>query len=323
MTQLAQSTPTKKRSRTLEDFFPSNKHATPKGAPKPPADPTKPHADSTSKANSALATPKDSTAGIGTQATLPTTPATPLPTLDQLSPEDRELLALEYETLDPSWLRVLQSELTKPYFRSLKRFLQAERAAGQLVFPPAADIYSWSRYTPASSVRVVILGQDPYHNNNQAHGLCFSVRKGISAPPSLVNMYTALKNDYPDFERPNHGYLAGWAQQGVLMLNAALTVRAHNANSHNGKGWEEFTDAVIRYVNEKKSNVVFLLWGSYAQKKGSGIDKKKHLVLKSAHPSPLSAYRGFFTSNHFKKANEYLAQHNQPQIDWSRLTTDD
>ncbi|KAJ1924243.1 uracil DNA glycosylase [Tieghemiomyces parasiticus] len=245
----------------------------------------------------------------------------PVPALDQINdPATRELLRLEYETLDPSWLRVLAKEITKPYFLKLKRFLQEEKAKGQEVFPPPEDIYSWSRYTPAPEVRVVILGQDPYHNNNQAHGLCFSVRKGIRTPPSLVNMYTALERDYPDFKRPNHGYLAAWAAQGVLMLNAALTVRAHNANSHSKMGWEEFTDAVIQYVNEKRSQVVFLLWGSYAQKKGSGIDKKKHLVLKSVHPSPLSAHRGFFDCHHFKQTNDYLRSHGKPTIDWGKIS---
>lgn len=233
--------------------------------------------------------------------------------------ETLELLDLEIRTMHYEWLKVLAPELTKPYFLKLKRFLKAEQAAKKTIFPPLDQIYSWSHYTLPSQVKVVILGQDPYHNFNQAHGLCFSVVKGVKPPPSLVNMYKALKIDYPDFKTPDHGYLENWAKQGVLMLNASLTVQAHLANSHSGKGWEQFTDAIIKYLNEKKSSIVFVLWGSYAQKKGSSINKTKHHVLKGVHPSPLSAHKGFFECGHFKKANEYLKDQGRGEIDWNTL----
>ena len=163
------------------------------------------------------------------------------------------------------------------------------------------------------------MGQDPYHNVNQAHGLAFSVKKGVDKPPSLINIFKEVKNDYPDFVIPNHGDLTGWAKQGVLLLNACLTVRAHNANSHSNHGWEQFTDSVIKYLNQKLEKRVFLLWGNYDQKKGSFINQKKHLVLKTVHPSPLSASRGFLGCSHFKKANEYLAKNNLPKVDWTKL----
>ncbi|KAI8378674.1 uracil-DNA glycosylase-like protein [Choanephora cucurbitarum] len=233
--------------------------------------------------------------------------------------ETLELLDLEIRTMNYDWLKVLAPELVKPYFLKLKRYLKAELAAKKTIFPPLDQIYSWSNYTPPSKVKVVILGQDPYHNFNQAHGLCFSVIKGVRVPPSLVNMYKALKNDYPDFEIPKHGYLESWAQQGVLMLNTSMSVEAHKAGSHANQGWEQLTDAIIKYLNEKKSNIAFMLWGSHAQKKGARIDNKKHLILKSVHPSPLSAHRGFFECGHFKKANDYLESHGRPTIDWNTL----
>ncbi|KAI8380226.1 uracil-DNA glycosylase-like protein [Blakeslea trispora] len=233
--------------------------------------------------------------------------------------ETLELLDLEMRTMNYNWLKVLAPELVKPNFLKLKRYLNAELAAKKTIFPPLNQIYSWSNYTPPSKVKVVVLGQDPYHNFNQAHGLSFSVVKGVKVPPSLVNMYKALKNDYPDFEIPKHGYLESWAQQGVLMLNTSLSVEAHKAGSHANQGWEGLTDAVINHLNERKSNIVFMLWGSHAQKKGARINQKKHLVLKSVHPSPLSAHRGFFECGHFKKANEYLESHGRPTIDWNTL----
>ncbi|KAJ1650250.1 uracil DNA glycosylase [Dispira simplex] len=304
-----------KRPRTLQDFFKPTKLPSPQDRKGPTR---KKIRENDSSSNGVLTPPDNSSTEASQQVVL----ARPLPKLESLDESLQPLLKLEYDTLDPSWLRVLCKELTKSYFVELKRFLATEKAQGKSIFPPESDIYSWSRYTPVDQVRVVILGQDPYHNNNQAHGLCFSVRKGIRTPPSLVNMYTALQNDYPDFEKPSHGYLASWASQGVLMLNASLTVRAHEANSHSGRGWEKFTDAVVGYINEHKSHVVFMLWGSYAQKKGSGIDKKKHLVLKSVHPSPLSAHRGFFTCHHFKQANEYLVAHSRTPIDWHSVSQD-
>ncbi|CEP12418.1 hypothetical protein [Parasitella parasitica] len=233
--------------------------------------------------------------------------------------ETLELLDLEITTLNYGWLKELAPELTKPYFIKLKKFLKEEIAAKKTIFPPLNQIYSWSNYTPPSKVKVVILGQDPYHNFNQAHGLCFSVIKGVKTPPSLVNMYKALQTDYPDFKIPAHGYLEEWAKQGVLLLNTSLSVEAHKAGSHANKGWEQFTDAVIKYLNEKKANIVFMLWGSHAQKKGARINKSKHYVLSGVHPSPLSAHRGFFECGHFKKANLYLKEHGQDEINWNCL----
>ncbi|KAJ2785850.1 uracil DNA glycosylase [Coemansia javaensis] len=232
---------------------------------------------------------------------------------------DKDEYALELATIDKSWLPHLRAELAAPYFRQLKQFLRAEHEHKKAIFPPARDVYSWTRFAPLDRVRVVILGQDPYHGPGQAHGLAFSVRPGVRVPPSLANMYRALKNDYPDFVAPGHGYLGGWAQQGVLMLNAALTVEAHNANSHAGRGWERLTDRVVELVNRRADNVVFMLWGSHAQKKGAKVDRKRHLVLASVHPSPLSAHRGFLTAGHFRRANEYLAEHGLDPIDWSLL----
>ncbi|KAI6857652.1 uracil-DNA glycosylase [Hortaea werneckii] len=240
----------------------------------------------------------------------------------KLTPEQKELLKLEIETLHESWLGALKEEVVSKEFLDLKRFLKRELETGKKVFPPSDDIYSWSRHTPLHNVKAVIVGQDPYHNLNQAHGLCFSVRPPTPAPPSLKNMYTALKKDYPDFKAPpkNGGLLTPWADRGVLMLNACLTVRAHEANSHSNKGWEGFTQKVIDVVAKKRTRgVVFLAWGNPAQKRCTRINGQKHLVLKSVHPSPLSASRGFFDCGHFKKANEWLKQRygEEGMIDWN------
>ncbi|KAG0271803.1 hypothetical protein BGZ95_000331 [Linnemannia exigua] len=242
--------------------------------------------------------------------------------LKGLSDEKRELLRLEQDTIDATWLRALQSEFTKPYFIELKKFLKQEEANKQQIFPPKDDIYSWSRFTPLPTVRVVILGQDPYHDDNQAHGLCFSVKKPVRPPPSLKNMFKLLETDYPGFVTPNHGYLESWARQGVLMVNASMTVRAHNANSHKGKGWEKLLDSVVKTISDQRKNVVFLLWGKDAQNRGTLVDKKKHLVLQSVHPSPLSAHRGFFDSQCFSKANKYLEENGQTPINWNSLVDD-
>ncbi|KAG0214313.1 uracil DNA glycosylase [Mortierella sp. GBA30] len=242
--------------------------------------------------------------------------------LKSLPEEKRQLLQLEQDTMDATWLRALQMEFSKPYFIELKKFLKQEDDNKQKVFPPKDDIYSWSRFTPLPAVRVVILGQDPYHDDNQAHGLCFSVKKPVRPPPSLKNMFKLLQDDIPGFKVPNHGYLETWARQGVLMVNASMTVRAHNANSHKGKGWEKLLDAVIKTISDQRRNVVFLLWGKDAQNRGVLIDKKKHLVLQSVHPSPLSASRGFFECAHFSKANKYLEENGMKPIDWNSLDGD-
>ncbi|KAK2777440.1 uracil DNA glycosylase [Onygenales sp. PD_12] len=242
-----------------------------------------------------------------------------------LTEEQQDLLKLEIDTLDESWLAQLKEELLSREFLQLKRFLKKEIASGAKIFPPLEDVYSWSRYTPLHKVRVVILGQDPYHNHNQAHGLCFSVRPPMPAPPSLKNIYIALKNDYPSFEQPPNkgGLLTPWAERGVLMLNTCLTVRAHSANSHAGKGWEKFTHKVIDIVAKRRTHgVVFLAWGTPAGKRVAHINRGKHYVLESVHPSPLSAHRGFFSCGHFKKANEWLRERygDDGVIDWNLAT---
>lgn len=213
-----------------------------------------------------------------------------------------------------SWLPALESETTQPYYQQLYQFIGEERRKYK-VYPPGPDVFNALRYTPFERVRVVVIGQDPYHDENQAHGLSFSVQPGVPIPPSLGNIYKELQTDV-GFRVPNHGCLIPWAEQGVLLLNAVLTVRAHQANSHQGKGWETFTDAVLRAVNAKTSRVVFLLWGSYAQRKAEGIDSARHTVLKAPHPSPLSASRGFFGCRHFSKTNTALTAAGLPPIDW-------
>ncbi len=213
-----------------------------------------------------------------------------------------------------SWKNRLSGEFSKPQFLSLVEFLKAEYK-NHTVYPPGPEIFRAFDLTDFENVRVVILGQDPYHGPGQANGLAFSVREGMTKPPSLVNIFKEIKTEY-DQEVPSSGNLERWAKQGVLLLNSTLTVRARQAGSHQKKGWEEFTDAVIRKVSEEKENVVFILWGAYAQKKGAVIDESRHLVLKSAHPSPFAADRGFFGNDHFKQANAYLEEHGKPEIEW-------
>jgi uracil-DNA glycosylase len=197
----------------------------------------------------------------------------------------------------------------------LRAFLLAEKAAGKHIFPKGSEWFSALDLTPLDQVRVVILGQDPYHGPGQAHGLCFSVKRGVPPPPSLVNIYKELQSDL-GIPRPRHGFLEHWAQQGVLLLNSVLTVEMAKAASHRGKGWERFTDAVIRLVNGKEQPVVFLLWGAYAQKKAAFVDTSRHLVLKAAHPSPLSAHNGFLGCRHFSQCNAFLESKGHPPIDW-------
>jgi uracil-DNA glycosylase len=218
--------------------------------------------------------------------------------------------------LEKSWLEVIGSEFDQPYMAKLKQFLQQEKESGRKIYPKGSEIFNALNTTPFDKVRVVIIGQDPYHGEGQAHGLAFSVRKGIATPPSLINIYKEIEAEFGT-KRPPHGDLTGWAEQGVLLLNATLTVQHATAGSHQKKGWEDFTDAVIRAVSEKHEHVVFMLWGSYAQKKGAFIDRKKHLVLEAPHPSPLSAHRGFLGCGHFKKANAYLVNHGRSPIRWN------
>lgn len=216
--------------------------------------------------------------------------------------------------LDPSWKAALGSEFDADYMLRLRSFLQHEKAAGKRIFPPGREIFNALNSTPLDTVKVVIIGQDPYHGPGQAHGLCFSVKPGVRVPPSLQNIYKELHADV-GFEIPRHGYLQPWAEQGVLLLNATLTVEQGRAGSHQGKGWEQFTDRIIEILNQQQG-LVFLLWGSYAQKKGAAIDRDRHLVLQSPHPSPLSASRGFFGNGHFSRANAYLQQQGRPTISW-------
>jgi uracil-DNA glycosylase len=220
--------------------------------------------------------------------------------------------------LEPSWLEVLGDEFEKDYMLKLKQFLKEEKESGQKIYPKGSDIFAAFNKTPFDKVKVVILGQDPYHGPNQAHGLSFSVQKGMQTPPSLQNIYKELATDIPGFQIPKTGDLTEWAEQGVLLLNATLTVRAATAGSHQKKGWEKFTDTVIKTISDKKSGVVFILWGNYAQSKAELIDDTKHLIIKSTHPSPLAVSRGgFFGSKPFSKTNEYLKQQGEKPIDWS------
>jgi uracil-DNA glycosylase len=221
--------------------------------------------------------------------------------------------------LDPSWKSRLGEALAAPSMQSLRAFLLAEKRAGKSIYPPGPRIFAALDATPFDAVQVVILGQDPYHGPGQAHGLCFSVLPGVDVPPSLANIYAEIQRDL-GIARPDHGCLLPWAQRGVLLLNAVLTVEAHRAGSHQGKGWEGFTDAVVARLNDEREGLVFLLWGSYAQKKGQIIDARRHKVLRAPHPSPLSAHRGFIGCGHFSAANRYLEQRGRPALDWSLPT---
>lgn len=219
-------------------------------------------------------------------------------------------------TLDKNWLAHIGREFDKPYMHSLTEFLRSEKSNGKIIYPTEDNIFNALNTTPFENVRVVILGQDPYHGEGQAHGLSFSVPDGVKPPPSLMNIYKEIAAEY-GAPIPKSGNLTHWAKQGVLLLNATLTVEHSLAGSHQKKGWEVFTDAIIHAINEHHTNIVFMLWGAYAQKKGAFIDRARHLVLESVHPSPLSAHRGFLGNGHFKRANEYLEQHGQPAIQWA------
>ena len=218
--------------------------------------------------------------------------------------------------LEPSWKAVLEDAFAEPYMRSLKQFLQQEKAAGKIIYPRGSLIFNAMNSTPFDQVKVVILGQDPYHGPGQAHGLSFSVPEGITPPPSLRNIFQEISQDL-GIAPPKHGCLQGWAAQGVLLLNSVLTVEQHKAASHKGRGWEQFTDEIISALNQQRNNLVFLLWGSYAKQKGKFLDRSRHLVLTSPHPSPLSAHRGFFGNRHFSQANAYLERNGIEPISWS------
>ncbi|NEP55691.1 MAG: uracil-DNA glycosylase [Symploca sp. SIO2G7] len=218
--------------------------------------------------------------------------------------------------LEPTWKAVLEDVFVTPNMQALKKFLKEEKAAGKIIYPRGSLMFNAMNSTPFDQVKVVILGQDPYHGPGQAHGLSFSVPKGVALPPSLINIFKEIEQDL-GIKLPKHGCLQDWADQGVLLLNSVLTVEQHKAASHKGKGWEEFTDAIISALNQQRKNLVFLLWGSYAQKKGKFIDRERHLVLTSPHPSPLSAHRGFFGNRHFSKTNAYLQKNGVEPISWS------
>ncbi|MCY4358221.1 MAG: uracil-DNA glycosylase [Gammaproteobacteria bacterium] len=226
-----------------------------------------------------------------------------------LAPRKRQI------KLEQGWLNKLAPEFTSEYMAALRTYLQQQKAAGRRIFPSGQEIFNAFNLTPLESVRVVILGQDPYHGEGQAHGLCFSVKPGVALPPSLENIFRELANDV-GFVPPGHGCLKHWALQGVLLLNSVLTVEARQAASHQGRGWERFTDSVVKVLNTNRQGLVYMLWGSYAQRKGAIIDRKHNLVLMSPHPSPLSARRGFFGNQHFSKANAYLVQQGQQAINW-------
>lgn len=226
-----------------------------------------------------------------------------------------EFLNMSPIKLENSWQELLSSELDKAYMKELQSFLVQERKAGKVIYPQISDVFSALNLTPFQQVKVVILGQDPYHGPNQAHGLCFSVQDGVKPPPSLVNIFKELQDDLGIIPSSS-GCLTKWAREGVLLLNNVLTVEDGKAGSHHGKGWEGFTDFIIRLIHEKKKNVVFILWGSPAQKKAAIVDPKKHLILKSVHPSPLSSYRGFFGSKPFSKTNDFLKSQGLRPIDW-------
>jgi len=225
-------------------------------------------------------------------------------------------MKLDQIKLEPSWKARIGDTLLTPKMRALAAFLRAEKNAGKKIYPPGPEIFAAFDHTPFEQVRVVILGQDPYHGPGQAHGLCFSVRPGVRVPPSLDNIFKEIQRDL-DIARPDHGCLTPWADRGVLLLNSVLTVEDAHANAHQGMGWEDFTDQAIDALNREREGIVFLLWGSYAQRKGQLIDNTRHCVLKAVHPSPLSAHRGFIGCGHFSAANRYLEENGSAPIDWS------
>ncbi|KAK2721644.1 uracil-DNA glycosylase-like [Artemia franciscana] len=237
--------------------------------------------------------------------------------------EDTKIVSAKFSGLENhvgiSWWQCLKTEVEKEYFKKLHDFVSKERKT-KTIYPPEDQVFNWTKQCRLEEVRVVIIGQDPYHGPNQAHGLCFSVQNGVPPPPSLKNIFKELSSDIPGFKVPNHGNLSGWSKQGVLLLNACLTVRANQPNSHANNGWENLTDAVIKWISDNLDGVVFLLWGAYADKKAVIVNKEKHHLLKAPHPSPLSASRGFFGCKHFSKCNKLLEGNGKKPIDWNSLS---
>jgi len=335
-TPLTTSTSSGKRQRTLFDMLGSNPS---KGSETPSKKPKLAAASGSRAKPSTTETTQSFPGGSAGQQPLNSIPFSLTEYVASLTEDQKRLLKLECETMGMSWLKILKDEIKKPYFISLKEFLWREGVEGPddsvqnlKVYPAPRNIYSWSNYTPLGKVRVVMIGQDPYHGPGQAHGLCFSVPHGVTVPPSLRNIYAEIKSEYEGFVPPKHGNLIAWAKAGVLMLNTCLTVRPHTAGSHKDKGWEQFTDRVIEVVDRygganlgDKSGfgrgVVFLAWGSWAAKRVAKLSKTKHLILSSAHPSPLSASRGFFGNGHFRKANDWLEARYGPdgRVDWCLL----
>ncbi|XP_004416226.1 PREDICTED: uracil-DNA glycosylase [Odobenus rosmarus divergens] len=272
--------------------------------------------------DAAVSPPKKARAGQEDPGTPPSSPLSPEQLIRIQKNKAAALLRLAARNVPvgfgESWKKPLSAEFGKPYFIKLMGFVAEERKH-YTVYPPPHQVFTWTQMCDIRHVKVVILGQDPYHGPSQAHGLCFSVQRPVPPPPSLENIYKELSTDIEGFVHPGHGDLSGWAKQGVLLLNAVLTVRAHQANSHKERGWEQFTDAVVSWLNQNSNGLVFLLWGSYAQKKGSAIDRKRHHVLQTAHPSPLSVYRGFFGCRHFSKTNELLRKSGKEPINWKDL----
>ncbi|CAF1243154.1 unnamed protein product [Adineta ricciae] len=244
-------------------------------------------------------------------------------TKDRRLSEQRLVRQELLDSIDISWYKILENEFSKEYFKKLIEFIADQREKRVIIYPPLQQVFTFTRLCQPNEVKVVILGQDPYHQPNQAHGLSFSVPKNVPIPPSLQNIFKEVQNDLPNFIIPKHGTLFGWARQGVLLLNTCLTVEENRANSHKNKGWEIFTDGIIQYLNQHSSNLVFILWGRDAQMKAAQIDKTRHHVLIAPHPSPLSASRGFLGCKHFSQANVYLKAAGIPEIDWSQLPSDD
>ncbi|KAJ3113054.1 hypothetical protein HDU96_003832 [Phlyctochytrium bullatum] len=290
---------------------------------KRPLDSTEPETSSDSKENAPISSPTaaKTTAEPAAESrnVRPKTMQMSLGFTVKLTPEQEKYLELEKRTMAKDWYDAFLGEMRKPYFIGIKKKLEQEKAAKQTIYPAEDEIYSFTRCA-LKDIKVVILGQDPYHGPGQAHGLCFSVKKGVPPPPSLNNIFKELQSDLGSlFTTPTHGDLTGWSTQGVLLLNASLTVRAHQAASHATFGWTTFTDAIVAHLNRHGEGIVFILWGGHAQKKKVGIDGKKHLVLCAAHPSPLSAHRGFFGCKHFSKANAWLEEKGRKGVEWGAL----